>query len=73
VRRFETIPILMPRISESVARSDDSLAKCVRDIEDAQSFSAATAAPSTDQILDRLEREIREALTDQMKLGSASC
>jgi hypothetical protein len=64
MQRLETIPGWV-----HITARPDGLAKCIRDIEDAQSFDAATAAPPIGQILDGLEQEFREAITDQMRSG----
>jgi hypothetical protein len=63
MRRLGTIPEAMPRIT---ARHGESLAICVKDIEDAQSLNVATGAPFG-QILDRLEHDFKAAFTEQMR------
>jgi hypothetical protein len=75
MRRPGTIPETMPR---TTAQSDGGLARCIKDIEDAQLFRAASPAHAgaatqpIGHILDRLEQEFRATFTEQMQAESAS-
>jgi hypothetical protein len=61
--RLGTIPDAMPHIT---AGHGENLARCIKDIEEAQSLGAATIAP-IGQILDRLEQEFKVTFTEQMR------
>jgi hypothetical protein len=62
MQRLGIIPETMCRITP---RAGDSLARCIRDIEDAQSLAAASPASSIGQIFDRLERDFRVTFAKQ--------
>ncbi len=65
MQRLGTIPEATPHITS------DRLARCIKDIEDAQACGAANAAAPIGQILDRLERDFRSTFTEQMRLDGA--
>lgn len=70
MHRPETIAELMPYLT---AQSADSLARCVKDIEDARAFRSASpthrgaAVQPIGHVLDRLEQEFKITFAEQMQ------
>lgn len=67
MHRPETIAEMMPYLT---AQSADSLARCVKDIDDARALRSASPAhrgTAIGHVLDRLEQEFKITFAEQMQ------